>query len=85
MKANLAEYAFKNLLKPGEHYTAVDDNEPIPLSKKQVKWAYFFNKGDKIMAMFTITTDKDVYAFQSDGEKVVLIPTDLVMSMYTFK
>ena len=85
IKANVADFAFDTLLKAGENYTVCAKIGSASLVKKQVKWAYFFEEGDKIKALFIIITDKGTYAFQSDGDKMSLIPTELVMSIYKFK
>ena len=84
-RLNLANHAFDRLLKPGEHYTVAAEAQGFMLVKKEIKWAYFSKDGNSYNALFTIKTDKGTFAFQVNGDKINLIPADLVMSMYTFK
>ena len=85
LKASVANFAFDNLLQRDKDYTVAAEVNGAILVQKEVKWAYCHQDRSGVQALFTIKTDKGIFAFQANGESVSLIPAELAMSMYEFK
>ncbi|MCM1404686.1 MAG: hypothetical protein NC133_04295 [Prevotella sp.] len=78
IKENLVNYVFDHCLKENEDYTVVAGVGGAKLVKKVARWAYCdILKKDNIQALFSIETDKGVFCFQLQDEKLNLVPNGI--------
>lgn len=83
IKENLVNFVFDNFLKENEHYTVAANVGGAKLVKKVARWVYCdILKKDNIQALFSIETDKGVFCFQVQGEKISQIDSDICTSIY---
>ncbi len=81
-KIRISNQAFNQLLVAGKDYTVAGEVNGMVLVKKEIKWMYFTEGKTGIQSAFTITTDIDTFAFQVNGDSILLVPTDLILSIY---
>ncbi|WP_413853576.1 hypothetical protein [Candidatus Ruminimicrobium bovinum] len=46
------------------------------------RWQYFFVSNDKVNAVFSIETDKGVFCFQVNENRILFIPTNVMAELY---
>lgn len=81
-KESIVNFAFDNGLKEGLHYTVQAKVGNAKLVKKVVRWESFDTSGKFPYAMFSIETDKGLYCFQYTGGNLLMVETEIAVSIY---
>ena len=85
IKHTLVDFAFNNFLKRDQDYTVNAEFElpGVILVKKVARWAYCHAANLKnIHAVFSIETDKGLYCFQVNGDKFIMVDSNICTSIY---